>query len=111
MWLFGGLSAVCGLGMMWKPLFGQNQVILLYERGLIERVGSTSYAIALEEIEQLRVQEWYDHRFAPMTFNVLAKIRGQKELAFSSALRGESKRIIAYLSERVAHTEMVPFQA
>jgi hypothetical protein len=110
-WVFGGISLLFGLGMMWHPLFGQNKTILLYERGLIERVGGTSFAISLDEIEVLRVQEWYDHRFAPRTFNVRAKIRGNRELSFSSALRGESDRIIAYLADHVARTEMVPFQA
>jgi hypothetical protein len=111
LWLFGALTSLAGLGMMWKPLFGQNQEILLYERGLVERVGAISYGIALDEIEQLRVQEWYDNRFAPRTFNVRAKVRGERELKFSSALRGESDRIIAYLAEHVENTEMVPFQA
>ena len=84
-WLMGGLCALGGLGMMWKPLFGQNQTILLYERGLIERVGAIQFAVALDQIEQLRVQEWYDHRFAPRTYNVRAKVRGERELSFSSA--------------------------
>lgn len=109
-WITGGLSVLFGLGMLWKPLFGQNQVIFLYERGLVERVGAVSYRIAIDAIEQLRVQEWYDHRFAPRTFNVRAKVKDQRELSFSSALRGESERIIAYLAERVRQTEMVPFQ-
>jgi hypothetical protein len=109
--VIGGVFGLMGLGMLWKPLFGQSQMILLYERGLIERVGSTNYAIPLDEIEQLRVQEFYEHRFAPRTFLVRAKVRGAKELSFSSALRGDSNRIIAYLAEQIPQTELVPFQA
>jgi hypothetical protein len=111
LWLFGGMSLVGGAFLLWSSTFGQNQTIFLYERALVERVGSTCYAIALDEIEQLRIQEWYDHRFAPRTFNVRAKVRGRRELKFNSALRGDSERIIAYLAERVTNTEMVPFQA
>jgi hypothetical protein len=111
MWIFGGLATIAGLGMVSRPLFGQKREILLFERGIVERIGAISYGIALDEIEQLRVQEWYEHRFAPRTFNVRAKVRGDRELSFSSALRGESERIIAYLAEHVEQTEMVPFNA
>jgi hypothetical protein len=110
-WIGGGVCSILGMVLLWKPLCGQNQVIFLYERGLVERRGTINYQIPLEAIEHLCVKEWHEHRFAPRTYQVRAKVRGQRELAFSSALKGESMRIIEYLTEHVEKTEMVPFQA
>ena len=65
--------------------------------------------IELATIEHLRLQEWYEHRFAARTFNVKARIHGQRQLAFSTALRGEAERIIEYLASKIPQTEFVEF--
>jgi hypothetical protein len=103
------LSGLFGIIMIGGPLVGRSQKILLYEGGLLEQVGSSARHIAIEQIQHLRLQEWYEHRFAPPTFNVRATVTGQKDLLFSSALRGDAETIIAYLAERVASVEQVPF--
>jgi hypothetical protein len=105
-------TAVCalfGVVLTFGPLMARAQTILLFEGGLLEHVGSKSRLIQVEEIQHLRLQEFYEHRFAPRTFNLQARVPGQRDLKFSSSLRGDGEKIVAYLADHVANVEMVPF--
>jgi len=105
-------TAVCalfGVVLTFGPLMARAQTILLFEGGLLEHIGSKSRLIQVEEIQHLRLQEFYEHRFAPRTFNLQARVPGQRDLKFSSSLRGDGEKIIAYLADHVANVEMVPF--
>jgi hypothetical protein len=107
------IPAGIGLGAailyLWKPLFGPPQSIELYEYGIVERLGKQVRSVELAAIEHLRVNEWYEHRFAARTFNIKAQVHGQRQLAFNTALRGEGNRIIEYLASQVPQTEFVEF--
>ena len=91
------------------PLVASAQKICLYEGGLLEHLGSSVRHIRVEQIQHLRLQEWYEHRFAPRTIKLQARVNGQRDLSFSSALRGEAETIIAYLADRVSSVEQLPF--
>jgi hypothetical protein len=98
-----GIGVAAAILYLWSPLFGAPQAIELYERGIVERLGKRIRRIDLEAIEHLRLQEWYEHRFADRTFNVQAQVHGQPKLAFNTALRGEAERIIGYLADKIPH--------
>ena len=77
----------------------------------MERAGNHIRRIELTAIAHLRLQEWYEHRFAARTFNVKAQLYGQPELTFNTSLRGEGDRIVHYLAAKVEQTEFVEFNA
>ncbi len=106
-----GIGVAAAILHLWTPLFGAPQTIELYEHGIVERLGKQIRRIELATIERLRLQEWYEHRFAARTFNVKAQVHGQRQLAFNTALRGESERIIEYLASKIPQTEFVEFNA
>ena len=106
-----GMGVAFAILHLWTPLFGAPQTIELYERGLVERLGTKVRRIDLATIEHLRVQEWYEHRFAARTFNVKARVLGQRPLAFNTALRGDAECITEYLASQIAETEFVEFNA
>lgn len=106
-----GIGVAAALMFLWGPLFGAPQTIELYEHGIVERLGKQVRQIELAAIEHLRLQEWYEHRFADRTFNVKARVRGQRQLAFNTALRGEGDSIIQYLASQFPDAELVEFDA
>lgn len=63
----------------------------------------------MQKVQQIRVNEWYEHRFAARTFNIQAQVHDQRQLAFNTALRGDGSRIIEYLASQVPQTEFVEF--
>jgi hypothetical protein len=111
-----GVLIPAGLGMgaallhLWTPLFAAPQTIELFEHGIVERLGQEVRRIELAAIEHLRVQEWYEHRFADRTLLVKAQIQGQRQLEFSTVLRGDGEQIVDYLSSAVPQTEFVEFK-
>ncbi len=75
----------------------------------MERLGEQARRIELSAIQHLEVREFYEHRFAPRTFNVKARVQGQKQLVFSTELRGEGERIIECLASCIEQTEFIEF--
>ena len=106
---FGGVITLFGLGMMAGPLFGPAQRIRLYDDKLVEEKGNRTREIGFDGIASVEIQEWYEHRFAPQTFKVKVKVSGQPDLAFSSALVGNSERIIRFLAEHSSDTQVTEF--
>ena len=106
-----GIGVAAALLHVWTPLFGAPQTIELYEHGIVERLGKKIRHIEWAAIEKLRLQEWYEHRFAAQTFNVKAQIHGQGQLSFSTALRGDAQQIVEYLTSKIPQTEIVEFNA
>jgi hypothetical protein len=108
------IPAVLGLAAallhVWKPLFGAPQSIELYERGIVERLGQQVRHIELSAIEHLEVREWYEHRFANRTFLIKARLNGQQQLSFSTALRGDGDAIVDFLMSTIPQTEFVEFK-
>lgn len=98
---------------LWTPFFGTKQTIELYEFGIVERLGEQERRIESATIEHLRVQEWFEHRFADRTYNVKARIQGQPNLEFSTALRGQGDEIVDYLASSILgdRVEFVEFVA
>ena len=106
-----GIGVVAALLYLWTPLFGRPQTIELYERGIVERLGKQIRRIELAAIEHLRLQEWYEHRFADRTFNVKAQVHGQRQLAFNTRCAGKRNGSSNTWHHKIPQTEFVEFNA
>jgi hypothetical protein len=104
------LGVAAAMLHLWTPFFGKPQTIELHEFGIVERLGDQSRRIEIATIEHLQVREFYEHRFADRTFLVKARIPGQRQLEFTTALRGDGELIVDYLASEVPRTEFVEFK-
>jgi hypothetical protein len=93
------------------PMFEKPQVIFMYEKGIIERKGTSDRKIPLSSISAVKLFEWYEHRYAEQEYRVVVTIRQERELRFSSSLAGNSEIVIEHLTQNVANVDVVPFSA
>jgi hypothetical protein len=100
--LFGG--AMVALQLMRVP-----QIISLYDDRLEEESGSRLRSIRLDQIIGLRLQEFYEHRFAPQTFLVTVCVNCQRDLKFSTALGDDADLIVRCLADIAADVEVREF--
>lgn len=106
----GGLAILIAALLFFLPaLIGSHQIIL-YEKGLIERIKDTDRRIPLAKIERVRLHEWFDDRFSPQTWNVVIVVQGEAELRFSSKLVGGCDQIIGHLAQNIRFVDQIAFR-
>jgi hypothetical protein len=109
--VIGGLLGLKGFAMIAAQLLRTPQEIILYGDRIEEKRGEKIRKIPLDQIAAMKLQEFYEHRFAPQTYNVTLEVRGDSNLKFSTALGGDADKIVEYLAEIVPDVQVREFMA
>ena len=92
-------------------LHGETAGIFAFEHGIVERRGSKDRQLAYSTVKEVKLFEWYEHRFAEPATNVVIFPETGKDIRFSSLLSGDTRGVILCLRTNVARVEDIPFSA
>lgn len=101
--VFGAIGGFCifiGFSILLLDLLAGEQVIHLYDGGLVREKGKKRIEFPWAEIESSHVAEWFEDRYAKMKHNV--SIKGKKgTFYFTTHFQGNPEAILNMIKGRV----------
>jgi len=106
--IFGGVLTLLGLLMVILPLFGKAS-ISLHAQGIARETRSKRKEYSWNEIANVELYEFFEHRNADRKLNVVVVLKTGKKIYFSSHFHGDAKKVIKGL-RKIFNPSVVPFQ-
>ena len=111
--LFGVLGAIMiaiGLVIILVDAFSKEQIIHLFDGGLLRQVGDKTFEYTWNEIQKVFIAEDFEHRNAAMKLNVKVQGTDRRKFYFTSHFEGNADAIINAIKGRVEDLEYRKFQ-